>query len=215
MQGVQAPSVLYTEMCRLATMPAQAPGEPPLTLQACASRAATDALQLHSGVLKSAAVQALLQNVDHQLAPTVRHTPQQLAAAADLHNAVAARAPVEAVIDSVNATVPRMGGAAAAPRSAAEAVDVMCANQHCLNFAFQHLQPPQVAPMFLSSGSCKSMQPDPQTGKLVVTGVKQDEAASAAALQVIHQTGQAQKYASFLHSTYYTASFCTVRTPSK
>lgn len=195
---MQAPTALYTELCRLATVPAQAAGEPPLALQASASRAATDALQLHAGVLKPAAVQALLQNVDHQLAPTARHSPAQLAAAADLHSAVVARAPPEAVVQSANAMVPRIGGAAAAPRGEAEAVEVIYTNQHCLNAAFQQLQPPQVAPVLLLQHSCTSLQQDPSTGKLVATGAKQDEAAAQRAIEGMNQDGQAQKYALLL-----------------
>jgi hypothetical protein len=199
MQGVQAPTALYTQLCRLATMPPQAAGEPPLALQASASRAATNALHLHDGVLKPAVVQTLLQNLDHQLAPAARHNPAQLASAANLHHAVVARAPLEAVVQSANETVPRMGGASAAPRGEVDAVEVICANQHCLDAAFQRLQPPQRAPVLLPRQSCTSLQQDPATGQLVTTGVLLEKASAQAVMQSMHKAGQAEKCAPFRH----------------
>lgn len=192
LQDVQASTALYMELCRLATMPQNAAGDAPVALQASASRAAASALQLSGAELKPAAVQALLLNVDHQLGPTARHTPAQLAAAAALHNAVVARAPAAAPVQSAQAAVPRMGGAAAAPRRAADAVEVICTNQHCLNAAFQRMQPPQVAPALLPPRSCTSLQVDPSSGQLVATGAAQGEAAAQASLQAMHEAGQAE-----------------------
>lgn len=195
-QDVKAPTALYTELCRLATtMPHNTAGDAPVALQASASRAATDALHLSDEELKPAALQALLQNVDHQLAPTARHTPAQLAAAAALHDAVAARAPVGGLVQIVNAAVPRMGGAAAAPRGAAAAVEVICTNQHCLNAAFQRIQPSQTVPSLLPPRSCSSLQQDPSTGQLVATGAAQSEADARATMQAMHADGQAEKCA--------------------